>query len=98
MSNRVKQVSVRRIISNNVNDFHIQGLANKYKHFRADHAMALLALRGDMGRADCLQVCMVQYYILPRNDILYSASFRQVHPSRLPISGSGFKNREALFL
>lgn len=31
-------------------------MANKYKDFRADHALAILAVRGDMGRPECLQV------------------------------------------
>lgn len=34
----------------------MQGLAEKYQDFRADHALALLSLRGDMGRTQFKQV------------------------------------------
>jgi len=47
---------VLRLKSTDIVSLEVSGLANKYKHFRADHAMALLAVRGDMGRTDCLQL------------------------------------------
>jgi len=33
----------------------LSGLASAYKDFQQDHALALLALRGDMGRTECRQ-------------------------------------------
>jgi len=47
---------VLKLKSTDIVSLEVSGLANKYKHFRADHAMALLAVRGDMGRTECLQL------------------------------------------
>lgn len=47
---------VIRLMSQDIVSLEISGLATKYKDFRADHALALLAVRGDMGRTECLQL------------------------------------------
>ncbi|XP_065658322.1 exocyst complex component 3 isoform X2 [Hydra vulgaris] len=47
---------VLRLKSTDIVSLEISGLATKYPDFRADHALALLAVRGDMGRTECLQL------------------------------------------
>lgn len=47
---------VIRLKSTDIVSLEVSGLANNYKHFRADHALALLAVRGDMGRTECIQL------------------------------------------
>jgi len=47
---------VLRIQNTEIVSFEVMGLANKYKDFRADHALALLTVRGDMGRNERLQL------------------------------------------
>ena len=49
--------------------FILQGIAAKYKDFNSDHGLALLALRGDMGRNDAKQVlCMLE--TRPRSNLM----------------------------
>eukprot|EP00794_Sanderia_malayensis_P003187 gene3187-3658_t len=47
---------VLRLKDSDIVSVEISGLADKYKDFRADHAMALLLLRGDLGRTESKRV------------------------------------------
>lgn len=47
---------VLRIKSTDVVSLEVSGLATTYPDFRSDHVLALLAVRGDMGRTESLQL------------------------------------------
>ncbi|XP_066920385.1 exocyst complex component 3-like [Clytia hemisphaerica] len=86
---------VIRLTNSDIVSLEISGLATKYKDFRSDHALALLAMRGDMGRSEILQ--LVTDLKIRESDELTDEQRSKSIFGRVAPAGSMFESLESRF-